>query len=202
MIKAVIFDIDGVLLPELFRFSERYTKEHNLPSDYLRYFFETEFKECVIGRADLKQVLRNHVQRWGWDRSINELLDYWFESDTVLDQQVLGIIRQLRKGNIKVYVATNQEKYRGKYLTEVLGLGKHVDEVFISAHLGQKKPHPGFYNAIQKQIDLKPEEILFFDDDEENVKGAKGVGWQAYLYKNFKDFEKNINQSFELNLLT
>ncbi|OGE30980.1 hypothetical protein A2631_04845 [Candidatus Daviesbacteria bacterium RIFCSPHIGHO2_01_FULL_44_29] len=195
MIKAIVFDIDGVLLPELFRFSNRYTKEHGLASDHLAYFFHSDFEQCILGRADLKEVLKNHLKKWGWDKSVDELLGYWFESDTTLDPKVMAVINDLKLKGVKIFVASNQEKYRGEYLTEVLGLGLAVDKVFISAHLGQKKPSPEFFNTIRQEIKLKPEEILFFDDGLENVQGAKNVGWKAHLYTDFKNFEKVVEKN-------
>jgi FMN phosphatase YigB (HAD superfamily) len=35
---------------------------------------------------------------------------------------------------------------------------------------------------------------MFFDDEKENVDAANKFGWQAYLYKNFNNFQEKINQ--------
>jgi len=34
---------------------------------------------------------------------------------------------------------------------------------------------------------------MFWDDDQENVDGAKAFGFQSYLYTNFASFQKVVN---------
>lgn len=48
-----------------------------------------------------------------------------------------------------------------------------------SFEVGVAKPQPGIYRALQTALDLPPGRILFFDDSEANVRGAREVGWQA-----------------------
>ena len=37
-------------------------------------------------------------------------------------------------------------------------------------------------------------DIIYWDDDEENVLGAEKFGWKAFLYSSFEDFDDLINQ--------
>lgn len=52
---------------------------------------------------------------------------------------------------------------------------------FLSYELGVEKPSPAIYEAVIKGIGCAPEEILFFDDCEENCEGARRCGLQARL---------------------
>lgn len=51
-----------------------------------------------------------------------------------------------------------------------------------SAMLGARKPSPEIYLSAAERAGVKPEEILFFDDREENVAGAQAVGMDAILF--------------------
>lgn len=76
---------------------------------------------------------------------------------------------------------------------------KHVfNGVFSSADLGCKKPDPQFFDRLLKRIDPKREiprkEILFWDDTEANIKAAKDLGIQAYLYTDLTAFVETMEQ--------
>jgi putative hydrolase of the HAD superfamily len=50
----------------------------------------------------------------------------------------------------------------------------------LASHLlGLHKPDPEIYREAQRRLAASPEEILFFDDLEENVDGARQCGWRA-----------------------
>jgi FMN phosphatase YigB (HAD superfamily) len=48
-----------------------------------------------------------------------------------------------------------------------------------SHHYGLVKPSPEVYRRFAAEIGASPEEILFFDDREENVAAARKEGWRA-----------------------
>ena len=50
----------------------------------------------------------------------------------------------------------------------------------IGSHeLGLRKPKPEAYRAVERRTGIAGEQIMFFDDLEENVIGARDVGWRA-----------------------
>ena len=60
-----------------------------------------------------------------------------------------------------------------------------VAEIFgaraiFSAELGASKPDPEAYRRLADRLGVAPEEILFFDDDEPLVIGARAAGLSAY----------------------
>ena len=44
------------------------------------------------------------------------------------------------------------------------------------------KPSREIFDAVAAEIGLPPAEILFVDDSQKNVDGARAAGWQAALY--------------------
>jgi len=51
---------------------------------------------------------------------------------------------------------------------------ENFDSVFCSCELGYKKPQREVYEKIVKILDIEnPQEILYFDDAEENTESAK-----------------------------
>lgn len=183
MIKAILFDIDGMVNKRVEYFSRKYSREFGVAYDEMGPFFENEFILCEIGKADLKTELPKYLAKWKWDKSVDEFLEYWFKNETDLDKEMLNSIQNLRNKGTKCFLQTRNEKYRTEYLWNTMGLKNHFDGMFSSAYLGSMKPQVGFWNAIYQQLlEFKKDEILVWDDKAENVESAKKFGFQAKLF--------------------
>jgi putative hydrolase of the HAD superfamily len=62
------------------------------------------------------------------------------------------------------------------------GYGAWFDRTFYSCDLGLAKPDPAYFRAILGALDLPASDVLFIDDNQANVDGARSVGLQAELY--------------------
>ena len=58
MTKAIIFDVDGVLVVNKQVFSEIYSEKHNIPTSAMSPFFTGPFKNCLTGKSDLKDIMK------------------------------------------------------------------------------------------------------------------------------------------------
>ncbi len=56
------------------------------------------------------------------------------------------------------------------------------DAIIDSSVLGVRKPMPEIYQLAQERSGFPAEEILFIDNRQKNLDGAKLAGWQTYLY--------------------
>jgi putative hydrolase of the HAD superfamily len=197
-IKAVVFDADEMIIKRKEYFSAKISREHHIPEEKVMPFFKGEFQDCVVGKADLKKVIQPYLKEWAWQGTVEDLLKYWFESEQEIDERILEQINNLKSKGAKCYLATKQEKYRTEYLRKNLGFEDLFDGIYSSCEMGYKKPDKDFFEYINDDLkkgeNLKPEEIMFWDNEEANVAAAKGVGWQSHLYDGFEDFEKIISR--------
>ena len=67
-----------------------------------------------------------------------------------------------------------------KRINKQLNLSMY-DYVFLSYKFGLKKPNKDIYEEVMKNIEFKPEEILFIDDSEKNIETAKSMGWNTLI---------------------
>jgi putative hydrolase of the HAD superfamily len=88
MIQLVILDADGVLI-HAERFSKQLERDYRITTQITEPFFSGPFKECLIGKADLKEELGPYLKKWGWQKSVEEFLDYWFTAEHKIDQSLI-----------------------------------------------------------------------------------------------------------------
>lgn len=189
MLPTLLFDLDGVILLKKGYFSEKFAKDFNLSQIEVTQFFKTEFPKCSIGKEDLKTAVTPYLKKWGWQKSADDFLNYWFESDFFPNTPLIILISQLKQKNYPIYIATNQEKYRAGYLENKLNFTTNFNGAFISWKMGLNKSQPEFYAHILESLRIPAQQIVFIDDDPKHLKIANSLGIQTILYKSADVFK-------------
>ncbi|MDF2935373.1 MAG: HAD-superfamily hydrolase [Paenibacillaceae bacterium] len=77
------------------------------------------------------------------------------------------------------------------------GLRQYFSSFVISSETGVTKPHERMYQKALEELDLRPEEVIFVDDNPANCEGARELGiqsillcrdWRLFLYHTFKSW--------------
>ena len=97
----------------------------------------------------------------------------------------------VRSHGYKIFVLSNASDLFYEYFPRFLPLD-FFDGVFVSSDHLMLKPDPVIYETFLSKYGLKADECLFIDDRNENVSGAKIVGFNGFCFKG--DFEKIIEQ--------
>jgi putative hydrolase of the HAD superfamily len=58
------------------------------------------------------------------------------------------------------------------------------DTIVYSHEVGHLKPEPAIYAVACERLGLEPDEVLFLDDLQVNVDGARAVGMNAITFVN------------------
>ncbi len=196
MIRAVIFDADGVIINKPALFSECLSRDYNIPLEKITPFFENEFQPCVVGQADLKEQIKPYLPVWGWKGSVEDILAYWFKVEDYKDQRLIQSIEGLKKKNTPCYLATVQEKYRGAYLATSMGFSSLFDKMFYSCDVGYKKERQGFWQIVYNTIGsgIAKSEIVVWDDEQQAIDAATQFGFIGRLYTGFDFYRKEMEK--------
>lgn len=173
---VLMLDVDGVLVTDVSETFVRDAVRDATVAGLRDGLTGDHWQALATGRADLPDLVATLLPE-GAD--VEGVLDYWFASETHIDPAVLAAVRRLRAGGMRVYLATNQEHRRARYLMETLGLLAHVDGIVHSAALGHRKPAPEYFAAAAAKVGVRPEDIVFIDDNAANVDAARLAGWRA-----------------------
>ena len=192
IIKAICFDADGVVVNPQMQFSQLLKDQYGISPQMTRDFFQGIFNDCLIGKADLKQVLPPYLREWGWEDTVDDFIHLWLTTDHVIDQRLIKAIQDLRRIGLLCCLTTSQERNRAGYMKTVMGFRSIFDDLFFSCEIGCQKPDLEYYRHIQKMLSLDADSILFWDDNPVNVEAARLCGWCAEVYSGFEDFQKTL----------
>lgn len=178
MIKVIAFDLVGVLVNErdIVLSNEEEKLERlfgpNLSDDdYLK-----KAKEIVCNEENIVNITKT---------LINKLYK-------VKDRE---IFKKIKKINIKVkiVIVTNHVSFAKDFINSHFDIN-YLDDLIISAEINRIKPNLDFYEFILDKYKINATELLFLDDNIENVNGANALGIQTIKV------EKNSNLVSEVEL--
>ena len=197
MSRAVIFDVDGVLIHGMHAnpaYVRRWDGELLAdlgvdPQRFVSEFIHDIFlKRVVTGQISIIEALERRLPGLGFKGSPMAFLHYWLERDSKLNQPLLEIIRQLKAtGGVRLFIATNQEHMRAHWLWSHLRLCDLFEDIFYSARIGVRKPDPKFFRFVDRKLGPQEQPPLFFDDTPAVIAGAQAAGWEAVLFNTLLD---------------
>nr|MDT0661517.1 HAD-IA family hydrolase [Micromonospora sp. DSM 115978] len=184
---ALLIDLDGVLRhwdPEVNAGVER---RYGLPDGSL---LATAMRPDLVRPVLLGQ--RRHAT-WmagvaaeladlaGGPEPARQAVAQWQEYRGEVDIEVLALVRELRAAGVPVGLATNATDLLDADL-DALKLTGELDVVISSAALGVAKPAPEYFARACAAVATPPGRVLFVDDDDRAVSGARAAGLLAYRW--------------------
>jgi len=178
-IKALIFDITGVLFPHQPWVGQRPSKE--------KLF---EIKQVAIDIYDKDKISKSYLKKeiFRTARPQKEL-EAIFDSLTVIDEDLFELIKKLSKKHDLYSIANEAPKWTD-IRKDLYEFEKYFKKLFISIEVGMSKPDENIYQLFLAETGLKPNECLFIDDKKINIETAQKLGFQTHLYVNFNQFKK------------
>ena len=76
----------------------------------------------------------------------------------------------------------------------IFGLLNNFDAYVFSYEIGATKPSTKIFQTLVDRSGVKAEEIVFADDNDANLAGAKKAGIQAFFYEGFDHFMGKLKE--------
>lgn len=89
------------------------------------------------------------------------------------------------KNRCKIAILSNLMPFDKKRINDQYDLSK-FDYVYLSFEVGMRKPDKKIYEYVVNDLKIDPKQILFIDDDSNNILAAQACGWntcQAFGYE-------------------
>ena len=198
-VDALLYDFGGVLVEIHFdRVFARWAELAGMPVDAIASGFWNvkayDAHEC--GDLDLAGYFAQLRRELGLPLDDAQLADGWHR---VFGEEIAPVIDAARRLSRRVpqYVFSNTnpshfEYMRRRYREAFAPFRK----VFTSCELGARKPDRHAFERVSREIGVPLERILFFDDTEVNVQGARAAGMHAVRVRSPEDVLRALEPWF------
>lgn len=194
--RAVLFDLYGVLMKV--PTSENLTRlAHAAGEEDVEHFLSVYTRlrpdydaANISAQSYWRQVhaALNSRKAPGEKRASFEELD-WMELHQLdisiamtPDTQALEGVEKLLDAGVKVGLLSNIPQDFAQKVRARLEIFKRFEAVVMSCDIHAAKPDPQAFLQAAKALGEAPEDIVFFDDNAENIAQAKALGFQAHLF--------------------
>jgi HAD superfamily hydrolase (TIGR01509 family) len=100
-----------------------------------------------------------------------------------------AVLRQLKDWNLELGLISNAH-FLPKLMREDmdrLGIAEFMEAMVFSAEVKLRKPHPGIFLHLLRELDILPEQAVFVGDRvRDDIGGAKALGMGAVLTREFR----------------
>jgi epoxide hydrolase-like predicted phosphatase len=103
-----------------------------------------------------------------------------------LDDEVLKVVRELRKGGYKVALLTNCTAEALEYIKNHQ-IDGDFDDMILSYQVGITKPDLRIYKLALEKLGVGAGEAIFIDDKAENNDAAENIGIKSILFTSADD---------------
>lgn len=192
MIKAVILDMNGVLL-ESQPLSDRMKQTYGIsPEKFIPVLKEIMPQIRKPKAPSIYSLFEPHFKKWNLNLKEKELLQFWFSGEKLVIK-LLDYVKNLKRKGLKILVLSNNFKERTTYYQKhFLEISPVVDKAYFSWKTGLIKPEPEAFRDILNENQLQPEECLYFDDSQTNVDSANFLGIHAFKYEGLQKMKKIV----------
>ena len=176
-IKAVIFDLDGVIVST----DDYHYGAWKTMADEEGIYFDREINERLRGvsRMESLEIILERASREYLEEEklslaerknslYRRLLDELTPEDIL--PGVMNTLETLKKDNMKIAIGSSSKNTL--YILEKIGLRDYFDAIADGTQITKSKPDPEVFLLAAKKLDIHPKECLVVEDADAGVEAA------------------------------
>lgn len=175
MIKAVIFDMDGLMID-----SERVTYNgYKKVLGDMGLDITEEFYTTLLGRTieTAKQLFENV---YGKDFHLDDVIplvhkymaDLFDNEGVPVKKGLVDLLKYLKDNNYKTVVATSSQRKRVDHILNIANISQYFDDSICGDEVTHGKPNPEVFLRACEKAGVKPDEALVLEDSEAGIQAA------------------------------
>ncbi len=201
MKKAVIFDMDGVIVD-----TEPIYKEVN-DDVYAKYGLEISEKELerYIG-VNLIETWKDIMERYELndDYKLNDIIEdhiynYYKGLGASDELELMSGLEEwfeyLKENDYKMIIASSSYEPIVEFIYQKFDLGKYMEGYVDGMQVENGKPDPDIFLKALEKLGVAAEECLVIEDSEHGVNAAKAAGIEVVAFDRREEAEQNLSNA-------
>jgi putative hydrolase of the HAD superfamily len=198
MIKALVFDVGGVLLTNGWDTASRELAAKTFELDFkvVEKRHQLMWSTHELGKVSLDTYLEFTYFSEKRPFTKETFKAFMFEQSKP-HENMLQMLKEFKeKYSLQIGVLSNEGEELTHYRVEKF-LSKNIDFFCVSAFVGMRKPDPAIFHLMREIAQKKTDEIVYIDDRKEFAQIAKQMGFYAIHHETYEKTREIIsNLSF------
>lgn len=193
MIKAIVFDLGGVLFTNgtkkfIAYISDVYHVNKKIVEEVLDGDIGSKYRTNKISDDEFWRLA---IDRLGIHAGRDELEKKWIEGYELISG-TKELILQLRK-KYKIYFLSDNVHTRATQLNNRYHFVSLFDGGIFSHEVGIRKPNPTIYHLLLKKACVKASEAIYIDDKYECTEPAAKLGCTTFVFESVDKLKEDLN---------
>ena len=199
MIKAVIFDMDGVLIDTVetgFRVRKRLLAQRGVDLENI-----PDPQGEGHRAASLKNLLRNVKDHSGIHVDHDEFAELTRKhmrqalhaQGTSADPGLVAFLNDLKDHQITCAVASSSLRESIDIKLDILGIRRYFSVIVTGSDVEEHKPHPAAYTYALQQLHLPPKDCVIFEDSLTGIEAGRAAGCKVIGFTQYNPPEKTLH---------
>lgn len=191
MIKAVIFDMDGVLVDAKDWHYEALNKALALFGFSISRYDHLVTYDGLPTKKKLEMLTLERGLPRGLHQFINDLKQIY--TMEMIFQKCKPVfyheyaLSHLKAEGYKLAVASNSIRQTVELMMEKSNLARYLDLMLSNQDVTKPKPDPEIYNTAIARLGLKPEECMIVEDNQNGIKAAQASGAHVMIVSSVEE---------------
>lgn len=196
--KAVIFDMDGVIID-----SEPIHFETDMET--LKYFgckISTKELEKYVGTTN--EYMYTDIKRnFKLDQSLEEIINYrsklvkrkiiYLELEPI--KGIKELLMELKRRNIDTAIASSSPKDFIDTVIDKFKLQEYFKYIVSGEEVKKGKPYPDIYIETSKKLGVHPDKCIVIEDSKNGILAAKAAGMLCIGLKNINSGNQDLSNA-------
>lgn len=197
MIKAIIFDMDGLMID-----SERVTFEcYQEILKGMNLTMDEEFYKTLLGKP-LKGIYQRFYDVYGNDfpiedviKDVHALMAKRFETEGVpIKTGLKSLLEYLKENNYKTIVATSSNRDRVDTILSQAQITDYFDDSICGDEVTKGKPNPEVFLKSCQKLGVNVDEAIVLEDSEAGIQASYDASIKVICIPDMKYPEKQYEE--------